>query len=178
MLARLLLDPGGEFSVRQLAEFADTSPPTALREVDRLVAAGILTERRIGRTRLVQANRSHPVAQQLAAVVAYAYGPLSVLPRVLKGVAGVDSAFVFGSWARRFTGQPGPDPNDVDVILVGAPPRDAVYQAARQATEQIGREVNPTVVSAERWALQPDGFVKTVRAGPLVEIPIDGPGNP
>ena len=36
---------------------------------------------------------------------------------------------IYGSFAARLTGAPGPPPQDVDVMVVGAPDVDAVHDA-------------------------------------------------
>ncbi|WP_366521164.1 winged helix-turn-helix domain-containing protein [Lapillicoccus sp.] len=47
---------GDELSVTDLAERAGLAYPTAHREVARLRDAGILSERQVGRTRLIRAT--------------------------------------------------------------------------------------------------------------------------
>ncbi len=61
LLSALLL-AGDELSLTELAERADLAYATAHREVARLIDAGILAERRVGRTRLVRGNDDSPLA--------------------------------------------------------------------------------------------------------------------
>ncbi|MGB3762104.1 MAG: winged helix-turn-helix domain-containing protein, partial [Ornithinimicrobium sp.] len=55
LLSALLL-ADDELSLTDLADRAGVAYPTAHREVARLLDAGILVERRVGRTRLVRGN--------------------------------------------------------------------------------------------------------------------------
>lgn len=64
-------------------------------------------------------------------------------------------------------------PRDVDVLLIGAPDRDAAYEATRRAEERLGREVNVTIRNTEQWEAAADGFTRQLRSSPLVEIPLD-----
>jgi predicted nucleotidyltransferase len=54
-----------------------------------------------------------------------------VLPEALCAVEGIEKVFVYGSWAARYHGEPGPVPNDVDVLVVGDADRDDLDEAAR-----------------------------------------------
>jgi len=78
--------------------------------------------------------------------------------------------YIFGSWAARYHGEEGPDPGDIDVLLVGAPDRDEAFNAALRAETRIGRQVNTTIRSRDAWRSGTDGFVKQVQSSPLVPI--------
>lgn len=47
-------------------------------------------------------------------------------------------------------GRGGAPPHDIDVLVVGDVDRADVYEAAEQAQERLGREVNPVVLSLRR----------------------------
>jgi predicted nucleotidyltransferase len=101
------------------------------------------------------------------------YGPVVVLPEVLAGVPEVRAAFIYGSWAARRLGEPGPAPRDVDVVVVGDATRDALGAAGDEATRRLHREVNITRVTPAVWDLGEDLFVRTLKSRPLVPIPFD-----
>ena len=100
-----------------------------------------------------------------------AFGPPLIVSEELATLPGVDQAFIFGSWAARYAGEPGPAPHDVDVLLVGAPNRDGAYDAADRAQQRLGREVNVTFRSPARWENDQDGFTVQVRSSPLLLVP-------
>jgi predicted nucleotidyltransferase len=88
----------------------------------------------------------------------------------LSGVAGIESAFLFGSWAARYAGQPGRAPADIDVLVIGDPDRDELDEAASRASSRLGREVNVTIRSARWWRGGGDGFHAEVTGRPLVSV--------
>jgi hypothetical protein len=100
-------------------------------------------------------------------------GPLALLTEVLAEVAGLDEAWIFGPWAARRQGTPGPPPRDVDVLLVGdGMSRFAVAEATANVADRAGVEVNPYVLSEEEWRQPAEGsFVAELKAGPLVAVP-------
>jgi hypothetical protein len=100
------------------------------------------------------------------------YGPAAVLPDVLGALPGVREAFIYGSWAARWLGEPGGAPRDVDVLIVGVTSRSALAVAAAAAGRRLHREVNITRVRPQAWDDGQDVFVRTVKSRPLVSLPL------
>lgn len=168
LLGATLLDPEREESLSGLARRLDADVGTVQREVTRLERAGILRSRRVGNTRLVAANAESPLYRPLAELVLRAFGPLHVVAEEFAEIAGVGDVYIFGSWAARYLGEEGPSPADLDVLVVGGPDRDEVYEAALRSERRLGRQVNVTIRSKAAWERAQDGFVKQVRSAPLV----------
>lgn len=172
LLAALYLFPEEERTASELARLAGVSLPTVLRELDRLTSAGFLSERRSGRNRYVRADREHPLFPAVVDILQYGYGPLALLPAILTDVTGVEEAYVYGSWAARFEGEIGSDPNDIDVLVIGDTERTELFQAAQRATREIGRETNIRSVTRRQWDAAKDLFIRNVKDRPLVPIPL------
>lgn len=146
---------------------------TASREVARLAEHGLLVTRSLGRNTLVRPNWDLPWAKDLRAILVQTVGVLGQLADALDGVAGINEAFIFGSWAARYTGEPGPPPRDIDVLVVGDASLRSVRQACSRVEGDLNIEVNPVVLSSEEWsATEPEPFIAQLRSQPLVPIPI------
>ncbi len=96
-----------------------------------------------------------------------AFGAQPVLARALESVAGIEAAALYGSYAARLAGEPGPAPADVDLLIVGTVDMSAVYDACRTAEQQLRREVNLTVLSPNEWRRGDSGFLRQLRGRPL-----------
>jgi len=173
ILAKLFMLQDEGFGISELATFAEVSVPTAMREVDRLLDAQLVTEKHFGRTRVIQANALHELYPAIRKIVSYTYGPAAVLPIALSGIDGLEKAYIYGSWAARLKRQRGPEPRDVDVLLVGYMNRIEASRAASNAERHLDREVNVQFVSNSEWEKAESGFIKTVKSRPLVEIPLE-----
>src|SRR5262245_30466277 len=90
LLAVLLGDPALELGAADLAARTGVPQPSVHREVGRAEAAGLLTSRRVGRTRLVRANSESPYYAGLADVLTKAFGVPQVLASALAGVENID----------------------------------------------------------------------------------------
>ena len=174
LLAWLYLHPAAEYSTVDLARLVGLSQATVSREADRLLGAGLIEERRIGRMRLLRAAADTILTRPLTDLLAATFGPLPVLTELLADIEGISEVYIYGSWAARYAGDPGPLPRDIDVLVVGHADPDDVYDAARAAETRLGREVNTTLVTATRWA-EPgnDPFLTGLRQRPLVRLDVE-----
>ena len=76
-------------------------------------------------------------------------GPDAFVAEDFAGIEGAAAVLLFGSWAARYLGEPGRAPNDIDVLVIGEPDRDAVDDAAKRAERRIGLPVQATVRTRE-----------------------------
>jgi hypothetical protein len=97
---------------------------------------------------------------------------------LLRVIDSVDLVLIYGSWAARYHGKPGPPPNDIDVLVVGRPDRAAVYEAADRSERRLGLPVNPTVCSPPRWADARDPLIEQIKASPTVLVCARRPVGP
>jgi hypothetical protein len=172
LLALLYLHPDKDYSLAEAGRLIAASPKVMHTEADRLVTAGLIREARRGRARLLRAETGSPVSRPLTELLAVTYGPLPVLTDLLSEVEGVGQAYIYGSWAARYLGEPGPVPQDVDVLTVGTASDDDLYEAARQAEAILGREVSISGVGQEYWEESDpaDSFMRHIKERPLVKL--------
>lgn len=173
LLALILGDASTEYSLTELAERTGIPYASVHREVERAEAAGLVTSRLVGRTRLLRADPASPYFSGLSDVLVKAFGVPWVLGQALDDVTGIDKAYVYGSWAARFSGEKGDRPvGDIDLLVLGEPDRDDVYAAASSAERRLGRAVQVTIRPAD-WLTDGSGtFHDTVAGRPMVPVPL------
>ena len=71
---------------------------------------------------------------------------------------------------RRPRPAPGQPPADIDLLVVGEPPRTDLYELAEDASTTLRRPVNATVVDRATWLVGTDPFVATVQERPLITL--------
>lgn len=170
LLGHLFLHPDVEHSIADLESATGIPQQTLSREVARLVRAGLVRDRRHGRMHLVAANQGSPYFPELAGLLLKALGPKEILADELADVDGIQEAYIFGSWARRYQGMAGDPPRDVDVAVIGEPDVDEIYDACRRAAQKLTQEVNPVVLTPKEWKQKRSGFLRELDAGPLVPV--------
>lgn len=168
LLAELILG-GDELSLTDLADRIGVAYATVHREVARLLDAGVLRERQIGRSRLISVDPASPLAAPLRQILLVSAGPQVLLAEELRVVAGISAAFIYGSFAARSAGVPGPPPADIDLMIVGTPDIDEVHDVCDRVQEAVGRPINPTVLTPME-AAEDNGFLRHIAAHPTVPL--------
>lgn len=168
-LLSVVLLSGDELSVTELASRAGAAYPSVHREVARLLDAGILAERHVGRTRLIRANPDSPLVPPLRDILLVATGPVVLLADEFERIDGIEAAFLYGSFAARMRGHVGPSPSDIDVMVIGSPDPDLVYQACDRVEGVVQRPVNATMLTRAEAEAQ-SGFLQSVRSGAIVPV--------
>lgn len=112
------------------------TPRAVHAEASRLVAGGLILDRRVGNTRLLRAADGTPLTRPLTDLLAVTYGPLPVPTDAFRSVPGVRRVLIYGSWAARYSGEIGPVPVDVDVLVIGTADLDDLEVVARRPCRQ------------------------------------------
>lgn len=102
----------------ELARRTGIPQQTVAREVTRLEHAGVLVTKRVGTAKTIHPELGLPYLTVLRQLLAYAGGAIPMLESAFRDNPAIDEVFIFGSWAARFRGEPGPPPNDLDVAVV------------------------------------------------------------
>ena len=165
----LLLHPGQEYGVTEMAARLGVPLSTLHREVIRLDEAGLVTSRMQGRNRLIRANVEHPAAKALTQLLEITFGPRAVIAEEF-AIDGAEKVVIFGSWAARYDGEVGPPPHDIDVLVVGKVGRPDLYDAADRANARLGIEVNPVVRTQKQWADPQDALVAQIKESAHVTV--------
>lgn len=171
LLARVYLQPSRPATIADIARELELDDGGLTREADRLEQAGLIRSERVGRSRTLHPNRDSPYHRDLYNLLLKAFGPATVLAAELSKVDGVEQAYLYGSWAARYVGEPGPDPVDLDVIVVGNPSSGLeLNDVANDVFSRLGRELNVHVVEPADWIAAESGFLQEIKSRPLVPI--------
>src|SRR5262249_46615827 len=103
-----------------------------------------------------------------------AFGVPAVLAETLTKVDEVAAAYLYGSWAARHAGQPGQRPaGDIDVLILGDPDGDQLYEELRSAEERLARSVEATIRDPGWLESGTGAFHDIVTSRPLLRINLD-----
>jgi DNA-binding transcriptional ArsR family regulator len=170
ILAALLLNPDDEYTMTELAQRFGAPLSTVHGEVRRLTEAGLLLRREVGRSALVRANRCNRLIRPLAEVLLLSWGAAQVVAEEFSSLNGAEQVMIFGSWAARYHQRPGKPPHDVDVLVIGQPSREDVYDAADRAQQRLGMPVNPVIRTGDTWRQASDPLVQQIQSSPVVTV--------
>lgn len=170
LLTWLLLHPDQEYTVTDLAERLHVPLTTLHREAQRLAAADLLRGRTVGRARLLRANPDHRATAALTQLLEVTFGPQTVIEDEFAALVNVQRVLIYGSWAARYHGTQGAPPADLDVLVVGAPDRADVYDAADRTQDRLGMPVNPVIRTPQQWNTAADPLIQQIQSSPTVTV--------
>lgn len=156
ILAATLLNPNRAFSLTELADQAGGSLASVSKEAHLLETAGLLTTRSEGTIRLIRAVTDKPMIAPLTELIRLTYGVPQVIGEEFGRVRGVDRIAVTGTWAERFAGLPGPEPDSIQLCLMltdnDPPDHDELVAAAQRAGHRLKHGVTFRIASTGHQA--------------------------
>jgi predicted nucleotidyltransferase len=145
----LMSHPDRAFYLREIAELTHLGIGHLQRELNRLVAAGIIRRFKRGRHVYFQADPACPVFDELRGIVIKTIGIAESLRQALLPLRDrIHTAFIFGSVARKEEHSA----SDVDLMVIGEVSLADVVDVIRDAEQRIARPVNPTVYPPQEFA--------------------------
>ncbi len=143
VLGLLFSKPDKSFYTNEIMRWAAMGRGTVSRELDRLVAAGLLTMTREGNQNHYQANENSPVFSELVSIVKKTFGIADEVRIRLKPLdENIELAFIYGSISKGTESSK----SDIDLMLVGnALSYSDVMDLLLPSEELLQRTINPTI---------------------------------
>ena len=164
------------FYTKEILRLTGMGVATIKRELDRMLACGILTMTKIGNQHHYQANHECPVYEELSGIVKKTFGIGDVVRSALVTMSdNIDWAFIYGSVAsgKETAG------SDIDLMVISDATFSDVVGALHQTQEILGREINPKVYSKKQWLKMKKNkniFIKDVLSKSGIDVIGDGHG--
>jgi predicted nucleotidyltransferase len=166
LVTHFLLHPEHRLHFRALQRHTELSVHSLQREVARLESLGLIRREVEGRNVFFVPVGDHPSWDALRTLVREHAHPAEVLRDALRDIAGIEAAFVFGSFARE---NPRPD-SDVDLFVVSDDAAQRTLgEALLEAQVLLGRAVDMKRYTPSKLARRfrdNTAFVRDVLAGP------------
>lgn len=148
VLGLLSAQPDKSFYTKEILRVTGMGVATIKRELDRMLAAGILTMTRIGNQHHYQANPGCPIYSELIAVVKKTFGIAEVIREALLPVAEqIDLAFIYGSIAKNEE----TSASDIDLMVIsGSLAYSDLMTVLADCESALARPVNPSIYTMEQ----------------------------
>jgi predicted nucleotidyltransferase len=171
VLGLLFGQPNRRFQSGEMIRLARSGTGAVHRQLVRLAAAGLVTVTPMGNQKFYQANAASPVFAELHGLIVKTVGVVEPLRRALAPLAEeIHAAFVYGSVAK------GTDRADSDIdllVLSDSLHHDRVYEALAPAERELGRPVNPTLLTRAAWRSRrkaTDSFASRIAVSPRLLV--------
>ena len=143
------------------------------REVAILEEADLVRSTPFATAKVVRPNKESPYWTEVSGLALKSLGPAMLVADVLADEPGVSDAYIFGSWAARYSGEPGPDPGDVDVFIHGGRCRPRERRGACHRHRRHTRPRGEPGFCEHVGLAGTAPFLRTLRARPLYRLRAD-----
>jgi len=169
VLGVLFGTPSRSFYANEIIALAGSGTGAVQRELSKLALAGLVTVRHQGNQKHYQANQTSPIFNELRGLVVKTFGLADVLRAALLPLATqIRFAFIYGSVAKNQDTAS----SDIDLMVISDSLAYAdIFTAVEQASQHLGRTVNPTVYTSQAFAQrveQGSAFVTRVLEQPQI----------
>lgn len=149
VLATTLLHPDRKWYLRELAAKISVTPSSLQKELQNLVAAGILTRNDSGNRAYFQADLSSPLFPDLQSLLKKSVGAVDLIREALTPWRSqIDAVFIYGSFAGSAIVR---NSSDIDLMVLGTIDGADLSDALLDVETTLGREVNPTLYTAKEF---------------------------
>ena len=155
--------------VRQLAAALHADSTNVSRELARLQREGFLRSEVEGRQLYYSVNPEYPYLKPVFALLRGSVGIQPTLKHALSSVPGIDSAWLYGSFAKNEADAA----SDIDLLIIGRPTHVQLASEIRKAEQALHREINYTVLTSQelkRRLAKRDAFIADVWNGKRIEL--------
>lgn len=150
MVLLFIYNPEKEHYINEIARLVKTSAGTAQRELERLVKSGLLSKEKKANLMYFRLNTGNPLLGDIKNIIDKTIGLELILRQELEAAAGIDFAFLFGSYVK---GDFKPD-SDIDLYVVGEISESNIHKRIKKVEENIHREINYHLATREEFEKQ------------------------
>ena len=128
---------------------------------------GLFIKELVGNLTFYYLNQSHPLYPELKSIISKTIGIEALLQESLKKVVGIQTAFIYGSYAQgKEHGN-----SDIDLFILGKPNKDMLTKKISELEKKIGREVNTVFYSKETFKKKKkehNSFIDSISKNPKI----------
>ncbi|RLA07652.1 MAG: transcriptional regulator [Gammaproteobacteria bacterium] len=174
VLGLLFGQPERSFYLNEIVSLSRMGKGTISRELERMVAAGIIFKQKIGNQNHYRANPKCPIYLELLGIVHKTFGVADVVKAALDStLSEVTFAFIYGSIASAEDTAK----SDIDLLLVAEElAYSEVMELLFETEKSLGRPINPTIYTLAQITeklRQENAFVTRVLERPKIWIKED-----
>jgi predicted nucleotidyltransferase len=143
-------NPESEFYLRELERKLGIPVSMIRGELMRLNHDGVFNIHRRGNLLFYRLNKTYPFFNELKSIVSKTIGTQGLLTEILKKIPGIETAFIYGSFARQEENAK----SDIDLLVVGNIDENSFLAQINRAEKLLKREINYSVYTPKEFKKQ------------------------
>ena len=167
LLLLFFSNPEKKYYLHEISRLIGYPAQNIRRELSPLVKDGLFIKELVGNLTFYYLNQSHPLYPELKSIISKTIGIEALLQESLKKVVGIQTAFIYGSYAQgKEHGN-----SDIDLFILGKPNKDMLTKKISELEKKIGREVNTVFYSKETFQKKKkehNSFIDSISKNPKI----------
>jgi predicted nucleotidyltransferase len=155
--------------VNELVRKLNLDKRNLVKKAQELEKEGILRSRTRGNLKLYELNKEYPLYRELRKIFLKTLGVEEKIRAIIKSAAGVESAYLYGSYVRDKMGAH----SDIDLLVIGHHRIVQLQPQLNRVQKEIDREINTVHISAADFRAKlknKDPFILGVLKGKNIKL--------
>lgn len=147
ILGLLYANSNKRYYTNEILRITSMGTGTITRELQKMVAAELLTSTKDGNQNYYQANKDNPIFNELVGIVRKTFGMAEVIQQACMPMQeDIEYAFIYGSIAK------GEDTanSDIDLLIISELTFAEVMNNLAQAEQTLARKINPSIYTKKQ----------------------------
>lgn len=169
VLNLFFLNEKERFYINELAKLIREDLANVYKKLLELKKEGLLSDEFLGKERYFFLNPKYPFLKEYKKIIIKGFGFEKILKEKLKKVKGVESVYIFGSYAKNKLSFE----SDIDLLIIGDFDTLKLQKTLLEIQKLTGREINSielTKKEFEKRKKQKDPFLKDVFSKKYIKI--------
>jgi predicted nucleotidyltransferase len=169
ILNLFFLNEKERFYVNELAKLIKEDPSNVYKKLIEFKKEGILSDEFQGKERYFFLNRKYPFLREYKKIILKGLGFERILKEKLKKLKGVDSVYIFGSYAEDKLSLE----SDIDLLIIGDFDILKLQKAILETQRLTGREINSIELTKKEFEKRikgKDSFLKDIFSEKYIKI--------
>lgn len=167
LLSYFYTNPSSHLYVREIATILNEDAGNISKELNKLEKAGIFISSTRGNQKYFSINKKSPLYNEFKSIIFKTIGVEGALRRIINETKGINFCFIYGSFAQNKQDSA----SDIDLLIVGKPPEDALMQKIEILEKKLQREINYNIYPQKEFKdklIKKDSFIINVLRRPKI----------
>lgn len=141
------LNPDAQVYINELARILELDPKNTETKLKEFERKGLFNSEFRGKERYFFLAKGNPVLENYRQIFLKTYGIEKRLKDMLRGIKGLEEAYLFGSYANDTMDSS----SDIDILAIGSHPVLELQRGIAKLQKDVGREFNVTNLSRKEF---------------------------
>ncbi|NCO25125.1 nucleotidyltransferase domain-containing protein [Candidatus Parcubacteria bacterium] len=167
VLGYFFINPRAEMYLNEMVRKFKVDRGNLVRKLAELEREGVLLKNKKGNLSLYTVNRRYPFLPELKKIFKKSFGLENELKESLKGIKGIRTAIIFGSYAKdKLSAE-----SDIDLLLVGSHKSLDAQREIIKLQSRIDREINVVDMTEDEFRRKKnEEFLTNALSGKIIKL--------